>query len=113
MSDEINIIDPVTGEAVNVDRHPSNGLPVGALLGMSKEERKARFGDEMPGSTFPVLIKADFRADPVEGDQGSFTQIIEVHCPCCGYDRADFSYHTLAGVGGVTCRACGYHIEEM
>ena len=111
--DEINIIDPVTGEDVNVKRHPSNRLPVTALPEMTEEERRARLGDEKPGSTLPVVIRADFRADPVEGDQGTFTKIVEEDCPTCGYDRANFTYHTLAGVGYVECRACGDGIEEV
>ena len=113
MSEKINIIDPVTGEAVDVDRHPNNTLPVSALPDMSTEERRVRIGDEMPGRTLPVLIRSNFRADPIEGDHGSFTKIVEEECPCCGYDRADFSYHTLAEVGHVECRACGYSIEEL
>ena len=111
--DEINISDPVTGEELSVLRNPNNRLPATALPEMNEEERRARFGDEMPGSTLPVLIRSNFRTDPVEGDQGSFTKIIEEECPCCGYDRADFSIHTLAEVGAVVCRACGYCIEEI
>lgn len=111
--DEINIIDPVSGDEVNVSRNKNNRLPVTALPDMSEEERRARIGDEMPGSTLPVMIRSSFRADPCEGDQGSYTKIIEEDCPCCGYDRADLSVHTLAEVGAVVCRACGYYIEEL
>ncbi|SEL19177.1 hypothetical protein [Haloferax larsenii] len=113
MSDTINIIDPVTGEEVNIDRHPNNRTPVKAMPNMSDKEREAVFGDEKPGSALPVLIHSSFRADPVEGDQGSYTLIVEENCPMCGYDRANFSNHTLAGVGAVTCRACSHTIESF
>lgn len=113
MEDKINIVDPATGEEVNVDRHPMNTVPVTALPEMSRAERKARLGDELPGAKLPVIIRSSFRTDPVEGNQGTFTKIVEEDCEVCGYDRANFSYHTLAGVGYVECRACGATIEEI
>ncbi|NUC72584.1 hypothetical protein HTZ84_09725 [Haloterrigena sp. SYSU A558-1] len=113
MEDKINIIDPFTGDEVDVDRHPDNKTPVTELPEMSRAERRARIGDDLPGQELPVLIRSSFRADPCEGDQGSFTKIVEEDCEVCGYDRADFSYHTLAGVGFVECRACRATIEEI
>lgn len=64
-------------------------------------------------SELPALIESDFRHDPVEGCQGSFTKIIEIEsCPVCGYDRADHAVLTLAGVHRLTCRACGTDITD-
>jgi hypothetical protein len=70
--------------------------------------------ENIDGSELPVLIDQDFRHDPVEGCQGTFTEIIEIDegCPNCGYDRADHSGHTLAGVYRTVCRACGVDITD-
>lgn len=113
MNDDINIIDPATGEELSVERHPENKTPVTALPDMTEDEIEARFGDERPGETLPVTIRADFRTDPVEGNQGSFTKIVDEDCSTCGYDRANLTYHTLASVGFVECRACGGAIGEF
>jgi len=70
--------------------------------------------DRIDGSEFPVVIDSDFDHDPVEGCQGSYTQIAEIEggCPNCGYDRVNVSHQTLAGVHREVCRACGVDITE-
>lgn len=101
--------DPVTGEEVRIDNcHGAHKLPVGACGDL--DECDPREVDS--GSELPVLIRSDFRHDPIEGCQGSYTKIIEEDCPKCGYDRAEHSVHTLAGVHTVTCRACEHTIEQ-
>lgn len=70
--------------------------------------------EDIEGDSLPVLIESDFKHDPVEACQGSYTRIIEIEdgCPNCGYDRADASVHTLAGVHRESCRACGADITD-
>lgn len=70
--------------------------------------------DDIDGTDFPVIIESDFKHDPVEACQGTYTAIIEIPegCPNCGYDRANQSDHTLAGVHRQTCRACGVDITD-
>lgn len=111
----INIIDPATGEEVNVDGHPMASrdiVPVEELTELPDDRLKHEYGDVgEPAAKLPVLLSRNFTTDPVEGEQGSFTQIVEEDCPKCGYDRADHTSHTLGGVHNVVCRACGYQIE--
>ena len=70
--------------------------------------------DRIDGETLPVLIESDFKHDPVEACQGSYTEIAEIPegCPNCGYDRMNVSVHTLAGVHREACRACGVDITD-
>lgn len=71
--------------------------------------------DHIDGESLPVLIESDFRHDPVEACQGSYSEIIDISddpCPNCGYDRATATHHTLAGVHSETCRACGAEITD-
>jgi hypothetical protein len=111
--EKIEIIDPISGEEVTVTKHPNNKVPVTELPDMTRHDRRLMFGSDLPGKELPVLIRSSFRADPTEGDQGTFTKIVEEDCGVCGYDRADFSYHTLAGVGFIECRACRSTIKEL
>lgn len=71
--------------------------------------------DAIEGEELPVLIDSDFRHDPVEGCQGSFSQIEDIDdgCPNCGYDRATVSCQTLGGIRRAKCRACGVDITDM
>lgn len=59
------------------------------------------------GEDLPVLLESSMRADPVEGTQGTYTQIVEGECARCGYDRLKVSVHTLAGEAREVCNACG------
>lgn len=115
----INVMDRVAGHSVDVPGHAKASrdvIPVEELADLPAERLRHEYGDpdewdELPGESLPVMVSRDFRADPVEGEQGSYTEIVEEDCPVCGYDRADHSTHTLAGVHRVTCRACGHTIE--
>ena len=72
--------------------------------------------DDIDGDELPVLIDSDFKHDPVEACQGSYSEIREIPeddgCPNCGYDRMTVSVQTLAGVHREKCRACGVDITE-
>lgn len=116
MTRTINIIDPVTGDEVNVDGHPMASrdvVPAEELTDLPDERLEHEYGSDIgePAAELPVLLRRNFRTDPVEGEQGSYTEIVERDCPVCGYDRADHTAHTLGGVHNVVCRACGYQIE--
>jgi len=91
--------DPITGEDVRIE---------------CSNAHRSTDSQDIEGESLPVLIESDFRHDPVEGCQGSSTSIIEIEggCPNCGYDRANASHHTLAGVHREVCRACGVDITE-
>lgn len=70
--------------------------------------------DRIEGGTLPVVIESNFRHDPSEACQGTFTEIAEIEdgCPNCGYDRMNVAVHTLAGEHRETCRACGVDITD-
>lgn len=114
----VNVYDRVAGHAVDVPGHPKASRDLVAVEDLDNwpEDRiRHEYGDLddlAPGEDFPVLLRRDFRADPVEGEQGSYAEIVERDCPQCGYDRATHSAHTLAGVHLVTCRACGFEIDR-
>lgn len=59
------------------------------------------------GEELPVLLSSSMKADPIEGVQGSYTQIVEGTCARCGYDRLKVSVATLAGETQEKCNACG------
>jgi len=117
MSDQrtINTYDPVAGEPVDVPAHPySSAFTLAEWLDLDPDDR-AVFADDAapPAYELPVILETDFRADPVEGEQGTYTAIVELNesCPRCGYDRGVRRQHTLAGVGTTVCRACDYEID--
>lgn len=58
------------------------------------------------------IVERDFKHDPVEACQGSYTLLIEKECPECGCNRARESVQTLAGIGAVSCTACDYMHAE-
>lgn len=108
----INIIDPATGNPVDVDGNPAyESFSAKALQKMSEQLREKRFGDDVPqpGAELPVRVSQDWSTDPVEGEQGSYTDIVEIEdgCPVCGYDRAKVTVHTLSDEYMKTCNACG------
>ena len=58
------------------------------------------------GEELPVLLSSSMKTDPIEGTQGSYTQIVEGECARCGYDRLVVSRQTMAGVAREQCNAC-------
>lgn len=125
--DTVNVRDPVEGVTLDVPDHPANGPTAMRIKQLHERAQRADDGDgytpddphDHPekysygmGDELPVLIRSNMRAAPVEGVQGSYTEIIESECEVCGYDRADHSVHTLAGMHRVECRACGNVTEE-
>jgi hypothetical protein len=90
--------DPVRDEDVRID---------------CRSEHRSTRSEHIDGSDLPVLIESDFRHDPVEGCQGSYTVIMQIDdgCPNCGYDRKTVAHHTLAGETTEHCRACGARLN--
>lgn len=93
-------------ETVDVDGHwadrpgvqnrmPENGRTGGRI-------RRMDTGEELP-----VLLSSSMKADPCEGVQGSYSQIVEGECARCGYDRLVETVATLPGERQRTCNACG------
>lgn len=91
--------DPIRNEDVPIDCNPMH---------------QSTDFDDIDGDELPVLIESDFKHDPVEACQGSFSEIVEMEegCPNCGYDRATHTGHTLAGVHREKCRACGADVTD-
>jgi hypothetical protein len=58
------------------------------------------------GEELPVLLSSSMSADPCEGTQGSYTQIVEGECNRCGYDRLVQTVVTLPGERRHKCNAC-------
>ena len=94
-------------ETANVQGHP-NDRP--GVRSRAPEEGGADHPEVSrmdTGEELPVLLESDMRADPCEGVQGSFSEIIEGECARCGYDRLKHRSHTLAGEHQESCMACG------
>lgn len=93
-------------ETVDVEGHQNDRPGVTSRLPESAPDdpriRRMDTGEELP-----VLLSSKMSADPCEGVQGSYTQIVEGTCARCGYDRLRVSVHTLAGETQETCNACG------
>jgi len=93
-------------ETVDVSGHPYDRP--GVLSRMPESDpNDPRIARMDTGEELPVLLSSNMRADPCEGVQGSYTQIVEGECARCGYDRLRVSVHTLAGEHHETCNACG------
>ena len=93
-------------ETVDVDGHPNDRPGVKYRLPESDpDDQRIRRMDT--GEELPVLLSSSMSAGPVEGTQGSYTEIVEGECARCGYDRLRVSVQTLAGVHREKCNACG------
>jgi len=93
--------DPIHDEDVQIDCHP---------------QHQSTHPENIDGDELPVTTNSDFRHDPVEGCQGTYSMIdvidIEDGCPNCGYDRMTVTVHTLPGEQTETCRACGADLRD-
>ena len=93
-------------ETVDVDGHPNDRPGVKYRL-PENDENDPRIRQMDTGEELPVLLSSDMGADPIEGTQGSYTEIIEGECNRCGYDRLRHTVVTLAGEHKEVCNACG------
>jgi len=108
-------------ETVDVDGH-SKDRP--GVRNRAPENQRATVGDGEweevnpeialmdTGEELPVLLSSNMSADPIEGTQGSYTQIVEGECPRCGYDRLKVTVVTMAGEAQEQCNACGAKIDR-
>lgn len=104
-------------ETVDVDGHPCDRPGVRSRL---PESRHATYrgpngetcidpalAEMDTGEELPVLLSSSMSTDPIEGTQGSYTQIVEGECARCGYDRLKVTVVTMAGEHREQCNACG------
>lgn len=94
-------------ETVDVDGHPKDRPGVRNRLPESTDGDDHRVRRMDTGEELPVLLSSNMRADPCEGVQGSYSEIIEGECARCGYDRLVVAVATLPGEHEKTCNACG------
>jgi len=94
-------------ETVDVDGHPNNRPGVKSRLPEDSDDSDPRISQMDTGEELPVLLSSEMRTDPIEGTQGSYTEIIEGECNRCGYDRIKLTVITMAGEHKETCNACG------
>lgn len=93
-------------ETVDVNGHPAD-RPGVTWRRPEEDPDDPRIRRMDTGEELPVLLSSDMRADPIEGVQGSYSEIIEGECARCGYDRLVSTVHTLAGEHQEQCNACG------
>jgi len=96
-------------QSVNVDGHSCDRPGVRSRLpdGDHVNTGDPRIHEMDTGRELPVLLSSSMRTGPIEGTQGSYTQIVEGECVRCGYDRIRESVQTMAGERQRTCNACG------
>lgn len=94
-------------ETTDVDGHPQDRPGVLSRLPESTGGDDPRIRMMDTGEDLPVLLESNMRADPIEGTQGSYTEIIEGECARCGYDRLKVSVATMPGERQQVCNACG------
>lgn len=94
-------------ETVDVSGHPKDRPGVQSRLPESGRSDDPRIARMDTGEELPVLLSSNMRAGPIEGTQGTYTEIVEGHCARCGYDRLRVTTHTLVGEAHETCNACG------
>ncbi len=94
-------------ETVDVDGHPNDRPGVTSRLPESTDGEHPDISRMDTGEELPVLLSSEMRSDPIEGTQGSYSQIVEGCCARCGYDRLVVSVTTLAGEAQEKCNACG------
>lgn len=103
-------------ETVDVDGHPKDRPGVRSRLPEDSSAEDPRISRMDTGVDLPVLLESNMRAGPIEGTQGSYTEIIEGECARCGYDRLKLSVATLPGEHQEVCNACGaiqdHHSED-
>lgn len=104
--------DPIRDEDVTISNCRDLPHAFDVEMTASRENgQDPRFRDET-AKEHPMLVRSDLSHDAVEGCQGTVTRIVEEDCPFCGYDRADHTHVTLAGVHQLTCRRCGADIDD-
>lgn len=98
-------------ETVDVDGHPCDrpGVTSRAPENIPDSVEVSRMDT---GEELPVLLSSSMSADPIEGVQGSYSQIVEGECPRCGYDRLKVTVVTMAGETQEQCNACGAKINH-
>lgn len=90
----MNVIDPVTGEPVDVPGHWAD-VPDRRLPAKTEDGR--------------VLLKSDMTADPTEGVQGTYTVADPGRdCPECGLPGLQTTVWTLPGEAFDYCAHCGW-----
>lgn len=100
-------------ETVNVDGHPKDRPGVRNRISEHVDtdtDPRYRHSDVSrmdTGEELPVLLSSSMDADPIEGTQGSYTQIVSGECNRCGYDRLKQTVCTLPGERKHVCNACG------
>lgn len=99
-------------ETTNVRGHPNNRPGVRSRIPEQDRgenvECDQRINRMDTGEELPVLLESDMSTDPIEGVQGTYSEIIEGECSRCGYDRLVQSVVTLTGDRTIKCNACGY-----
>jgi len=93
-------------QTVDVDGHPCDRPGVQNRM-PENNPNDSRIAQMDTGEELPVLLSSNMRTDPIEGTQGSYTEIVEGECPRCGYDRIRVSVQTMAGERHHSCNACG------
>lgn len=93
-------------QTTDVDGHPQDRPGVRSRIPESEGD-DPRISRMDTGEELPVLLESNMRAGPVEGTQGSYTQIVEGTCARCGYDRLKVNVATLPGEHQEVCNACG------
>jgi len=94
-------------ETTDVDGHPCDRPGVRSRLPEDSEGDDPRIARMDTGEDLPVLLESTMRTGPVEGTQGSYTEIVEGECARCGYDRLKQTVATLPGERRQVCNACG------
>lgn len=95
-------------QTTDVDGHPKD-RPGVRYRAPERDPDDPRISRMDTGEELPVLLSSNMRTDPIEGTQGSYTEIVEGHCDRCGYDRLKVTHQTLAGETKTVCNACGYN----
>lgn len=108
----INIMDPVLGESVNVRGHPHDRPSDMDVEHARRLALNGEFDDLDEDDPLP-LLSSDFKTDPVEGAQGSYSRVCREDCPECPSEYGVYQQaHTLAGVSRVVCLLCDYEIQQ-
>lgn len=95
-------------QTVDVDGH-SKDRPGVRCRAPESDPNDSRIAQMDTGEELPVLLSSDMSHGPIEGTQGSYTEIVEGECDRCGYDRIKVTRETLAGETKEVCNACGYY----
>jgi hypothetical protein len=99
-------------ETVDVDGHPKdrpgvqNRISENVDTDTDSRYRHSDVSQMDTGEELPVLLSSSMDRDPIEGTQGSYTQIVSGECNRCGYDRLKLTVCTLPGEEKRVCNAC-------